>query len=182
MSAKLVIALTGAKGAGKDTVANLMKEMYPQINVSSVAFADPIKTKIMKIFNLRSVEEYDLLKRSDVHWGEKFTLVPGRHVCREIGMLMRSYSDTQFNDYVADFINKQEGGVVVVTDMRFDNEYTLMRDLGAAIVKVKNERVSEEDMHITERGFDDGLVDYVIPNHGTYDELRSAIGTMMEKV
>jgi hypothetical protein len=176
----MIFALTGAKGSGKDTVASLLKEMYPEKDIATVAFADPIKNALLKIFDLDSVEEYDELKRDYLHWGDRYdNIVSGRHVCREIGMLMRSYSDVQFVNYVKKAADSHNG-LLVVTDLRFDNEYLALRDMGAAIIKIKNGRVHEEDMHITERGFDDELVDYVIENHDSMDDLKHNINDMME--
>jgi hypothetical protein len=95
---------------------------------------------------------------------------------------MRSYNEHQFVDYVGEAIKSQPSYHWVITDLRFDNEYLAMRNIGAKIIKVVNNRVQTKDMHITERGFDDKLVDIILPNHGDIGELKSTVNDILERV
>ena len=187
----LVIALTGPKGSGKDTVADIIYRRYTQewYTVNRTAFADPIKQVVQQIFNLSpyGTSEYDLFKRTDLQYnlpGYTPSSVPGRHVVREIGMLMRKYDEKQFNNYVYKKITSgvfDTNRIEIVTDLRFDNEYTMLKqDLGAKIVKIKRPDY-HYDGHITERGFDDELVDYVINNTGSLVELQSEVIAMVKQ-
>lgn len=186
----LVIALTGPKGSGKDTVADIIHRKYtPEwYTVNRTAFADPIKQVVQHIFQLspHGTHQYDMFKRTNV----SYTLpehipssIPGRHIVREIGMLMRKYDEKQFNEYV---YNKVTSGrftdkrIEIVTDLRFDNEYTMLKnDLGAKIVKIKRPDY-HYDGHITERGFDDQLVDFVINNNGSLVDLHTQTLQMVD--
>jgi len=185
-----IIALTGAKGSGKDTVAGIIKSKYD--NVATVAFADPIKNVIQHIFNLDPTnnDEYDRLKRSDfsVHSSFKDTEatttwkhIPGRHVVREIGMLMRSYNEKQFTEYVEDQFRQYPDKLWVITDLRFDNEYTMLKKWNAKIIKINRPRY-EYDGHITERGFDDHLVHKIILNDGSMEYLNTRVDVVMESL
>lgn len=187
----LVIALTGPKGSGKDTVADIIYRQYTQqwYTVGRTAFADPIKEVVQHIFNLspHGSQQYDLFKRTDLSYtlqGHIPVQVPGRHVVREIGMLMRKYDEKQFNKYVYDKITSGrfvENRIELVTDLRFDNEYTMLKqDLNAKIVKIKRPDY-HYDGHITERGFDDELVDYVINNTGSLVDLHNQTMDMVKK-
>jgi hypothetical protein len=172
-----VIALTGHKGAGKDTIAALVYDILGP-SVRTIAFADPIKLQIMKFFDLPSTHQYDLFKRTNVTYQLKDHMshsVSGRHIVREIGMLMRSYNTFQFTEYVKDEINKDLNSLWIITDLRFDNEYLLVKSFGGKIVKVFMPNEDHKDMHITERGFDDALCDYVINNDGTIEELKEKV-------
>lgn len=177
----MIIALTGPKGSGKDTVARIMAEEYA---IQPIAFADPIKQRIQHIFKLKSTDDYDVFKRSSVsavtagHGG--FT-VEGRHVVREIGMLMREYDEHQFTDYVRRKVHSGEHNHWAITDLRFDNEYLLCRSMGAHIVKIIRPQY-DYDGHITERGFDDHLVDSIIMNDGDLDFLRTRVQIIMDKI
>ena len=143
----LIIGLTGPKGSGKDTVADLLVSYYQAQwkTVRRLAFADPIKKTIQHIFGLddKTNEQYDRMKRSsiDIFDGDKIMrTVQGRHVVREIGMLMRNYDEKQFNDYVEEqFASARftSNNVFIVTDLRFDNEYTLLRRWGNAKAQEK---------------------------------------------
>lgn len=176
-----VIALTGPKGSGKDTVADIICRRFK--SVTRVAFADPIKKVAQHIFllNASDNEEYDRLKRSriDISGGKFETTwkhVDGRHVVREIGMLMRSYDPSQFTKYVSDAINKacESSDIFVVTDLRFDNEYIMLKEHEAKIVKISRPDY-HYDGHITERGFNDYLVDCIIDNNGSLQELEEQV-------
>ena len=184
----LIIALTGPKGSGKDAVADLIVSKY-QANwktVRRLAFADPIKKVIQHIFNLdpTSNDQYDQFKRSDLTYqlpGHLSHSVPGRHVVREIGMLMRGYDEKQFNKYIEDqftSVHFTDNSVFVITDLRFDNEYTMLRKWGAKIVKVERPGY-HYDGHITERGFQDELVDFTIHNDGSLGDLTKSVHDLL---
>lgn len=171
-----VIALSGPKGSGKDTVGALIKGMYPQYNPETIAFADPVKHAIRHIFNLgdESAYSYDRLKRATLKLKDEecFYTIEGRRLVREIGMLMRSYDEKQFTQYVYDTVMKQPDRLWIVTDMRFDNEYSfLKRQLNAKMVKIIRPSY-DYDGHITERAFDDHLVDKVLMNDGDLQYLK----------
>lgn len=180
-----VIALTGAKGSGKDTVAAIIFDLLGSDKVRTIAFADPIKEKVCMLFDLANTHHYDLFKRTKVSYQLKDHLthsVDGRHVVREIGMLMRSYDEHQFVNYVVNAIKSEPQYHWVITDLRFDNEYIALKNLNAHIVKITNSRVESKDMHITERGFDDKLVDSVIPNQGSIEDLKSTVNDYLKEV
>lgn len=170
-----MIALTGPKGSGKDTVGQLIAECYSHLSVRTVAFADPIKNVVDHIFKLdgSTKDGYDRFKRSDLTYDGNCT-VGGRHVVREIGMLMRSYDEQQFNRYVEDIIKSDPSHIGVITDLRFDNEYIMLKRVGAKIIKIERPEY-HYDGHITERGFDDHLVDFVLRNDGNLDSLRERV-------
>lgn len=185
-----LIALTGPKGSGKDTVAGIIKTMYgDRYDVESIAFADPIKKVVQHIFELdpTSVDEYDKFKRLDVEYnmpGEGRKYVPGRHVVREIGMLMRDYDMNQFTSYVdAKFHESRfdDRKMFIVTDLRFDNEYMMLKSWNASIIKIIRPQY-QYDGHITERGFDDHLVNKVLMNDGSMDYLTTRVQTVMDSL
>lgn len=165
----MIIALTGSKGSGKDTVANFIAELYShKTRCRKIAFADPIKKEIQHIFDLDPTNEkqYDLFKRTRVVYDLPGYLThgtSGRHVVREIGMLMRRYNVNQFVDYVDHMIDSNPDDLWIVTDLRFDNEYMFLKERGAIVVKVTKPDLPH-DAHITERGFDDNLCDVVFVN------------------
>ena len=176
-----IIALTGPKGSGKDTVARLIAQQYE--NVITIAFADPIKEVIQDLFDLdkSNIGHYDDFKRTTLRYnlpGYSELGVSARHVVREIGMLMRSYDDKQFTDYVCDAILTQPEKIWIVTDLRFDNEYMKLKQLGAKIINIKRPNY-EYDGHITERGFNESLVDYQLMNDGNLQYLNTRVGSVV---
>lgn len=182
-----IVALTGPKGSGKDTVADIICRKFK--HAKRVAFADPIKAVVQHIFLLDEIDnyEYDRLKRSKLqaYGGDHETTwksVDGRHVVREIGMLMRSYDTAQFTKYVENEIVKAMGytEIFVVTDMRFQNEYEMLKFHGAEIVKIARPNY-HYDGHVTERGFEDHLVDRIIDNNGSLEELEDQVMSIFKE-
>lgn len=153
------IALTGHKGSGKDAIANYLKKQH---SYTKLAFADPIRDEVKRIFQLDSDEEYDVFKRTRCFWEEQGQF-DGRHAVRELGMLMRSYDVDQFCRYIEHKIIDDQILLPVVTDLRFDNEYKLLKYLGFKIIKILGPNQSV-DVHITERGFVDDQCDYIFDN------------------
>ena len=180
-----IIALCGSKGSGKDTVAQLIREVAID-PVHTVAFADPIKDQIQRIYNLNpdSNEQYDLFKRTDVSFqlpGYLSNRVEGRQIVREIGMLMRSYDEGQFVRYVIDQIQSRPSFTWVVTDVRFPNEMHAMIQMGAKIVNVVRPGYTS-DGHVTERGFTGSRFDYTISNTSSIDDLRVSTLSVMKEI
>lgn len=175
-----IIALTGEKGCGKDTTAQILQRLYStdQRNVAPIAFADPIKNVVMHIFGLSNIREYDAFKRS-VYASSDLSLpvASGRHIVREIGMLMRQYDVNQFVEYVDQQISadQQLDTIWVITDLRFDNELIHLRNLGAKVVKIKRQMIQSIDTHITERGFDDASCDLIIENQTTLSKYEQNV-------
>ena len=101
----MILGLTGPPGSGKDTLADHLVEKY---NFKRVAFADPIRAQVKFLLQLKTDNEYNRVKRSNLlmlnHSGRDH-LIDGRHLVREIGMLMLSYDKRQFCQYVVDTIN-----------------------------------------------------------------------------
>lgn len=182
-----IVALTGPKGSGKDTVADIICRKLK--HVKRVAFADPIKAVVQHIFLLDETDnyEYDRLKRSrlEVYGGDLETTwksIEGRHVVREIGMLMRSYDTSQFTKYVEREIVNAMGyaEIFVVTDLRFDNEYEMLKFHGAEIVKIARPDY-HYDGHVTERGFGDDTVDRIIDNNGSLEALEEQVMSIFKE-
>lgn len=162
----LVIGLHGAKGSGKDQFYKAAKAALPLVNVRKIAYADMIKDEVCRIFDLKGEEEYDQFKRTSLRYKTNLfpRLVEGRHVVREIGMLMRRYDPHQFVRYVEDTIKADPNGIWFITDLRFDNEYISIKNkLDGLVVKILRGGVSF-DGHATETEFGDEFCDYIIHN------------------
>ena len=187
-----VIALTGPKGSGKDTVGELIRKYFntsPLFKAHTIAFADPIKTVVRDLFVFETMQEYDDFKRTTCNFSLPKPLtrdmqlyqVEGRHLVREIGMLMRKYDDKQFTKYVVNEIEYRPNDVWVVTDLRFDNEWLVLKQLGAKVINIKRPNY-EFDGHITERGFNESLVDYQLLNDGDLTYLKTRVNSIMDSI
>lgn len=153
------LALTGFKGSGKDTVADILHHKY---KFTKLAFADPVREAVKHIFQLESDKSYDVFKRTRCFWGQD-NQFDGRHAVRELGMLMRSYDIDQFCKYIQHKIIDDQIEYPVISDLRFDNEYRIVKNLGCKVIKIIG---SEQpiDLHITEKGFTNDQCDYILDN------------------
>jgi len=176
------IILSGSKGAGKDTFADILVKDY---NFIKCAFADKIREQIKFLLQLKNDNEYDIVKRSKLlmlnHPGREH-LIDGRHLVREIGMLMLSYDQQQFTKYVLDIFDHNED--VVVTDMRFDHELAAMQSVRMLphikFIKLIDSNIEGDD-HITEKGFSDKIFDHIIDNsEKNLDHLKQQIAQTLK--
>lgn len=175
----VVIGLCGSKGSGKDHFFKVIQKAFPLQKVRKIAYADPIKNEILNIFNLKNEDQYDSFKRTVVSCILSSTAsqhnVSGRHVVREIGMLMRRYDENQFTKYVEDQINKEPDALWCITDLRFENELKSIRtNLQGIVIKVKRPGF-EYDGHVTETEIADGLCDSIILNDGSLQRYEERV-------
>ena len=161
MKSKIILALTGAKGSGKDYFADVVKKKY---NAESFSFADPIKKQCMDLYQLESLKEYDKFKRTDtIIQGRK---VSGRHLVRELGMLMRSYDISQFVFYVDNMIEKSTSDIILITDLRFQNELDYFESVSnneVRIIRVNSKELY--DGHESETKIPLEFIDHVLYNN-----------------
>lgn len=178
----LVIALAGFKGSGKDTVCELLMAHYP--NAKHLAFAAPIKRRIMESLDLRP-SEYDKMKRQTFRSGE--LEIKGRDIVRMVGMTMRSYNPEQFINDVCDEINVgYESGIdtFIISDLRFDNEvrwlYTLQAHSPFKVVIIKVTRPDvTSDGHVSEQEIHDDQCSIVLNNDGNIQQLEEEVSQIV---
>ena len=168
----MILGLTGVRGSGKDTLADHLVDRY---GFRRIAFADPVREKVKFLLQLESDDEYDQIKRTKLLWDynqyngygtfkDREKEIDGRHLVREIGMLMLSYDKEQFTNYVTNEISKNiEKFHYVVTDLRMEHEYQCLKRLDAYVVKIETGK-ENTDNHVTEVGFSDDMCDYIIHN------------------
>ena len=171
-----IIALCGNKQAGKDTTADLILDLLSHSH--RIAFADPIVANVMHLYQLKDRAEYDAFKTmTHTLMGRK---VSGRHLVREVGMIMRSYDEHQFVSQVDATINEKPHDLWVITDMRFDNEFEYIKRVGGRIIKIVNPDVEDNDDHVSEAGFPDSVCDAVVYNHrSTPEHFKESMTALM---
>lgn len=182
----LVIGLHGAKGSGKDQFYKATKEAFPYLDVRKIAYADPIKNEINRIFGLNSEQEYDWFKRASVNFDLTDLAshhVEGRRIVREIGMLMRSYDSHQFVDYVEREIFKAPQAIWCVTDVRFDNEIKSIKNkLSGIMIKIRRDGY-HFDGHATETEIPDDACNTVIHNENiTLEQFNERVSTTVKNI
>ncbi len=152
------IAFCGYKGSGKDYAGSIVAENYGH---RLIAFADPIKESICRTYKLANNDEYDQFKRTihtvngkDIH---------GRDIVRDHGMFARLANPNFFTTIAQE---KSLEGEIVITDLRFVNEYEMCKLANIVTIQVTSDNTSS-DGHESESI--DFVPDYVIHNDHTYN-------------
>lgn len=165
-----LIGLTGKARSGKDTVAKMLQDGRA---VKLISFAEPIRDALRGMIGLTDEHFHGSLKEVPLGWIDKSP----RQLMQTLGTQWgRELVDDQLWIKLAqkNILNYLSLGVnVVVTDVRFENEAKLIRDMGGFVWHVKRDGVQAVAAHASEAGveFFNGL-DFALHNNSTLDELR----------
>lgn len=168
---RLIGLYSPAPGCGKTTVANLL------IEHRRVSFAAPLKGAVSNML-------CDLGLPGFYAYEDKEAIIPeigvsARHMMQTLGtewgracihpdfwvMIARAKTQRIMND----------GGSVVVDDMRFPNEVAMIRDLGGELWRIDRPGVTYDGSHESEGRLEDITPDRVIVNDGTIAQLKEKI-------
>lgn len=156
-SLKTVIVIFGRAGHGKDTFANYLVKYLPKESVTTMSFADPIKDTTCLLLGIpkevaygtKAVKEsYKVYGKTCRHWFQWF----GTEIAKKL------ISDNIWIDRVEDRIRQSKTRYVMVTDGRFENERTFLKDKDENI-KVINILIHRPDTSIN------------LPNYGYFKYL-----------
>ena len=175
-----LIGLTGKARAGKDTVGARLASQYGAVVES---FAGPLKLMLHAGLGLdpadyQSTEQKEavipvyghsyryLAQTLGTDWGRE-------RVCQEIWLRAQ----------VARLAwHRQAGHAVVYTDVRFENEAQMLREIGGIVVHVTSLRDSgltgQAKAHVSEHGVLLNANDRLIDNHGTLEELYAKVDAL----
>lgn len=207
-----LIGLHGGIGVGKDTFADIAKELAG--GAWAVAYADPLKRIAQQLYGFSphalwgpSAARAEVSPLySDESLTARFVLQKlGTEVCRAIhpDTWLKALEDT-FKKLDGSTRYSREGGVlhdeddddddknkypdrVIVTDVRFKNELRHIKMLGGVLVKIiRPVQVSAEQNsipdHISNQVFPNELFDYVLFNNTTLEDYRRNIGALLADI
>ena len=169
---RLIGLYSPAPGCGKSTAADLLIER------ERVSFAAPLKIAVWRLLNDLGLEGLRYA------YGDKEAIIPelgvsARHMMQTLGtewgracihpdfwvMIARAETQRIMND----------GGSVVIDDVRFPNEATMIRDLGGELWRIDRPGVIYSGDHSSEGGLEDIIPHQVIVNDGTIAQLKEKI-------
>jgi len=174
------IALMGRARSGKDSVA---AHLVARFAYGRIAFADPLREAALKIDPWMPVGYAMNTRLSSMverHGWEyaKDAYPEVRRLLQHIGQTVRDYDEDFWLNVAARKISGAAGwGIpVVVTDVRYPNEYDALRRAGFTMVRVV--RPSEappapHGNHVSETALDGHEADVTVYNTSTLDELRA---------
>jgi len=181
-----IIALCGYKGSGKDTIANYLVEKY---NYKHYKISDKLKEIIKILFDL---SDNDLEEKKE-KVNDKWNTTP-RRLMQFIGTDMFQYKLQELlpninrdfwikSLFTKDLMNKinNENYKIVISDLRFLHEYEIISNLyvSYSILKVKNNRIEQNDNHISENEFNQININGIINNNSNLETLYNNINNII---
>lgn len=197
----------GMKHVGKDTVKDFVTEIVKKRNVTTIniAFADALKELIADFYGLeRSVYDSFEAKETPLTTNPRWTY---RTLCEQLGTnVCRTIRPKIWIDIVRQKIEQHqffygptvrwhmlelglpiplEEKLIQVTDVRFKDEYDMLKSLGAKFVQVN--RVfpnieTKDQQHVSNIFNPDMKPDHIIHNFGTLQELKTRVEKMCSEI
>jgi len=173
-----IIGLSGLAGVGKDTVADFLVgtvENGDNMFVQRYALADPLKKCASEAFGIPLKDFYNETAKevTNNHWG----LTP-RYILQILGTEgFREHFGSDIWTRRADMVISQSvTDVFLVTDIRFNNEASWIKDIGGELVSITSPamELSKKHEHSSERGIS-VTPDVVIVNDGTLEDLERKV-------
>ena len=179
-----IIGVSGYARAGKDTIGDYLAENH---GFTKFAFADKLRETVHTLNPIVGIQSgavpfvrwqdvindygYDNYKETDYGTEMRRLLqVMGTEVGREM------ISDTIW----VDELNAAKGRVVV-TDLRFPNEYNKIKTLGGMVWRVDRAGTKPVNPHKSETAIDDKTWDAHFHNDGTLGDLYMAVEMVLDE-
>ena len=174
----MIIGLSGYAQSGKDTVAEILVEEY---GYTRVAFADIIKQAVYLLDPIVNVSGMRLRYFVDQNgWDEAKHLPEVRRLLQVMGSEVgRDLIDPSvWVEPTMSGLNKNDK--VVITDVRFPNEYEAIRWAFGEIWRIERPGCLPVNNHYSEIALDHWKFDRVIENSGGIPDLVLAIAEELD--
>jgi hypothetical protein len=171
----MILGLTGLAQSGKDTAARYLMQYY---GFERRAFADKLK-EFCYLINPELREAVDA-----VGWESAKRIPIYRRFLQDTGHNARVMFGTDF--WIDQVLEKRDEGYqenIVVTDMRYPNEFERVNWLGGWTVRIKRPGLSMVNNHVTETQHLNIPVTFEIINESfdqLYAELNRVVNTIGE--
>lgn len=190
----ILLGLIGNAGAGKDTMADILSEKYPN-RVIKRAFAKPVKDVTKELFQFSDEQLYGSLKETvDIRWNitprEAFQIV-GTNIMQFgiYGFMPKLLQNVPvrsfwvyhfkmwFQSLQTEKHDEHDDTIVIVPDVRFEHEAELIKELNGVLIKIDRplDKTNEKYSHISETGINDIYYHYVIHNNGSIEKFKEDI-------
>lgn len=183
-----VIGITGVAGSGKDTLSCMIQDklftVSGLIHNEIYSFADPLKIACSAMFDIPIDDFYDrILKEKTVDLWDKSP----RELLIYVGTtLMREQFDQDIWMKLAQKRiekNIENNVVTILPDIRFDNEYELVRDYDGHMIEIIRDTETVKGIdHYSEQGLTNAKIDITVINNWTLDELEIKAKTIAHKI
>lgn len=162
-------------GAGKTTLAKAIKYYnYTEI----LSFAGPMRNMIKALFQYATNTDFWLLYERYKEEIEPTLKTSIRHMMRTLGTEWgrKCIRESFWVDIAEQKIKISCAPIVVFDDLRFPNEYEMLKKHGAKFIKIVRPAVAKEAEHASDGALNGYHFDLVIENTGTeldmYDKFK----------
>jgi dephospho-CoA kinase len=166
-----IIGFSGKKGAGKDTAALALSNFESS---EFFSFAKSLKDISKEVFQLTDDQLYINKEIIDERYGKT-----PRQLLQELGSSMRKHlGDDVFVESLKRKIIDSSADYIVITDVRYENECSLIKQSGGIVIMIKRPGLVSTDTHESEN--QELEVDRTVINDGTVDDLHDKIIELLE--
>ena len=179
MRSRRLVGLMGKKGHGKNALAEAIRERSADRAVE-LAFAGPLKSAAGMIFHLNTRQLHgDMKEEEDPRWGKTpreimqlFGTEVGRAIDPDVWIKSARIA-------VEAVWKRDPKVIVVITDVRFQNEAEFVRGLRGLLVRVHRPSMAMKQLpmfaeHASESEQDDIMHEVRVINNGDLSSLRDA--------
>jgi hypothetical protein len=185
----MIIGLTGYKGSGKSTVAKYIADEY---GFKRVNFKDGLVQEMKEKFptlleeiaySVSMLQQYETGIGESLTVSDMFELKPPlmRKLMQEYGTEVRRADN--MNYWVDEWKESVGTANIVTDDVRFQNEYDAVKELGGIIIRVVREDITSGGSHQSETEQESFEADFTIVGEpGSHDAIYKQIDSVIETI
>ena len=171
----MLIGVSGYARSGKDTVANILVEEH---GFAKMAFADKVRELALEINPWTLTDDWPRatpLKSLVEHrgWEEAKQYEDVRRTLQRVGMAGRNILGRDV--WIHALLGKWDGGDLVISDVRFQNEFNAIKYLGGVVWRVERPNFGPVNDHISEVDLDGSVFDFTVDNWSGFDWLDTRV-------
>jgi hypothetical protein len=164
----IIIGLTGFANSGKDSAS----EAFFASDADVFAFAKPLKDAAQILFNLNHEQLYNFedKEKLDIRWN-----TTPRQIMQLLGDILRNkFGLDFFLINMENRIKNSDKKLIIITDTRFSNEAEFIKKINGKIIQIvrPGANTTVHNNHESEQGISPELIDHIIINDGTIQELQ----------
>jgi len=162
-----IIAISGKKRSGKDTVAQIIRCAHKD-RVLIYKFSAPLKNEVALACAVKT-EFIDQFK-------DNFRLIlQGWGTDYRRKLYGDDYWIKKMDSAISMFESYGSVDTLIISDVRFKNEFAYLKKKGAIMLRIERAAVVDDDRHISEIELDNVPHDYTIHNDGSMLDLAEQV-------
>lgn len=178
-----LIGITGRKFNGKDTLCNIIVDIISKedVKIKKIAFAGALKEACKCIFGFTNEQLYGNKKEE---FDEFWKTTPRRilqfvgtdlfreQISNEIPHVGKEIWIAVVKKQILEEWNNNPDTVFIITDLRFENEFNMIKNMNGTTIRIERSSIDSIDMHSSEMEISNMKVDHIVKNDKTIDDLR----------